>query len=287
MMVQAQEETGEHSTNPTYPHHTPTIIQPSTSQPQTKQKPRKIKRKDTKLPQAGGPTTNIADEALNEEMNDSLVRAATTASSLEAEQDSGNVNKAQSKATLSIRTSSGSSLMCQETIWDTIAHTRFENVSKFFNDSLLVGVNTPRSDKDSLKLKELMELCTNLQNMVLDLKTTKTTQAMEIKSLKRRVKKLEKKQRSRTYKLKRLYKVGLTVRVDSSDETSLGKDASKQERIINDIDVDEGITLVDKTVKNQWRFKDQVDAEMLFDVDDCNTPKLGRSGNTGPGRVTS
>ncbi|GKF94338.1 hypothetical protein Tco_0284038, partial [Tanacetum coccineum] len=31
---------------------------------------------------------NVADEAVNEEMDDSLMRAATTASSLEAEQDS-------------------------------------------------------------------------------------------------------------------------------------------------------------------------------------------------------
>ncbi|GKB29400.1 hypothetical protein Tco_0868801, partial [Tanacetum coccineum] len=33
MMVQAQEEVGEGSANPTDPHHTPTIVQPSTSQP--------------------------------------------------------------------------------------------------------------------------------------------------------------------------------------------------------------------------------------------------------------
>ncbi|GJT15219.1 hypothetical protein Tco_0873925 [Tanacetum coccineum] len=38
MMVQAQEEMGEGSANPTDPHHTPTIIQPSTSQPQKKHK---------------------------------------------------------------------------------------------------------------------------------------------------------------------------------------------------------------------------------------------------------
>ncbi|GKB77142.1 hypothetical protein Tco_0944037 [Tanacetum coccineum] len=43
------------------------------------------KRKDTKVPQPSGPTTNVADEAINEEMDDNLVRAATTASSLEAE----------------------------------------------------------------------------------------------------------------------------------------------------------------------------------------------------------
>ncbi|GJV34613.1 hypothetical protein Tco_1395013 [Tanacetum coccineum] len=67
-----------------------------------------------------------------------------------------------------------------------------------------------------------MELCTNLQKKVLDLEKTKTTQANEIDSLKRRVKKLEQKKRSRTHGLKRLYKVGLTARVESfRDEESL------------------------------------------------------------------
>nr|GEY29351.1 hypothetical protein [Tanacetum cinerariifolium] len=67
-----------------------------------------------------------------------------------------------------------------------------------------------------------MELCTNLQSRVHDLEKTKTTQALEITSLKRRVKKLKRKQRSRTHKLKRLYKVSLTARVDSfKDEQSL------------------------------------------------------------------
>nr|GFA87952.1 hypothetical protein [Tanacetum cinerariifolium] len=51
-----------------------------------------------------------------------------------------------------------------------------------------------------------MEFCTNLQSRVLALEKTKTTQALEITSLKRKMKKLEKKQRSRTYKLKKLYK---------------------------------------------------------------------------------
>ncbi|GJX58371.1 putative ribonuclease H-like domain-containing protein, partial [Tanacetum coccineum] len=91
-----------------------------------------------------------------------------------------------------------------------------------------------------------MELCTNLQKKDLDLETTKTIQSLEINSLKRRVKKLEKKQRSRTHKLRRLYKVGLSAKVISSDdEASLGdqEDASKQERKILDIDADEDITL--------------------------------------------
>ncbi|GJU26113.1 hypothetical protein Tco_1164734 [Tanacetum coccineum] len=67
MMVQAQEEMGEGSANPTNPHYTPIITQPSTSLPQKKQKPRKPKRKGTEIPQSSGPTEPIADEASNEE----------------------------------------------------------------------------------------------------------------------------------------------------------------------------------------------------------------------------
>ncbi|GJY75528.1 putative reverse transcriptase domain-containing protein [Tanacetum coccineum] len=47
MMVQDQEEVGEGLEMPTDPHHTSTIIQPSTSQPQKKQRSRRSKRKDT------------------------------------------------------------------------------------------------------------------------------------------------------------------------------------------------------------------------------------------------
>ncbi|GKE39182.1 hypothetical protein Tco_1462587 [Tanacetum coccineum] len=130
MMVQAYEEIGEGLANPTNPHHIPTITQPSSSQPKKKQKPRKP-RKESHVPHPSGPTTNVADETVNEEMDDSLVRVATTASSLEAEQDSGNIAKTQSKATpnepSSLGTSSG-------------------------------GVNTPLSGEDSMQLKELMDL---------------------------------------------------------------------------------------------------------------------------------
>ncbi|GKF03455.1 hypothetical protein Tco_0030378, partial [Tanacetum coccineum] len=93
------------------------------------------------------------------EEGDSLERAATTASSLEAEQVSGNITKTRSKATLNEptpqRTGSGSSPRCQNTIGDIIARTRFENVSKTSYDSPLGGVNTPLSDEDNMKLKEL------------------------------------------------------------------------------------------------------------------------------------
>ncbi|GJR99023.1 hypothetical protein Tco_0315532 [Tanacetum coccineum] len=78
------EEIGKGSANPTDPHHTPTIIQPST-QPQKTKRPRKPKRKDTQVPQPSDPSDNVADEDVYKELGDSLVRAATTTSSLEAE----------------------------------------------------------------------------------------------------------------------------------------------------------------------------------------------------------
>ncbi|GKB93229.1 hypothetical protein Tco_0979366 [Tanacetum coccineum] len=84
------------------------------------EKNRKPKRKDTQIPQSSGPTEHVADEAVYKELDDSLVRAATTASSLEAEQDSGGGPRRQ------------------ETMGDNIAQTRFENVSKHSNDPLLV-----------------------------------------------------------------------------------------------------------------------------------------------------
>ncbi|GJR53306.1 hypothetical protein Tco_1403827 [Tanacetum coccineum] len=65
----AQKEIGEGSAKPADPHHTPIITQPSSSQPQRKQKSRRPKRKDTEIPQYSVPSnpTNVVDEAINEE----------------------------------------------------------------------------------------------------------------------------------------------------------------------------------------------------------------------------
>nr|GEW94779.1 hypothetical protein [Tanacetum cinerariifolium] len=84
---------------------------------------------------------------------------------------------------------------------------------------------------------------------VFALETTKTNQELEIGSLKRRVKKLEKKTSKRTAKIKILYKIGSPGRIESLDEASLGdqEDASKQGRIIDNLDTDERVTLVDET----------------------------------------
>nr|GEW50969.1 hypothetical protein [Tanacetum cinerariifolium] len=101
-----------------------------------------------------------------------------------------------------------------------------------------------------------------------------TAQAKEISSLKRRVKRLKKK-RSGTHRLTRLYKVGLSARVESSaKEQSLGEeDASKKGRNIDGIDVDAEITLVDETVEDQGRFDHQemFDTSVLDDEEEVST----------------
>nr|GEU54769.1 ribonuclease H-like domain-containing protein [Tanacetum cinerariifolium] len=138
--------------------------------------PRKPRRKVTEIPQPSDLIEHVADEAVNEDIYDSLERAATTATSLDA--------------------------------------------------VVVPGAKKPWGI------------------LLLRLETTKTTKALEIDSLKRRVKKLERTKRSKTYRLKRLYKVGLSERMESSEDEDLGEeDASKQGRIA-DIDANKDIYLV-------------------------------------------
>ncbi|GJV15582.1 uncharacterized mitochondrial protein-like protein [Tanacetum coccineum] len=162
-----------------------------------------VDRKATEISQSSGPTTLVADETVHEERGDSMERAATTATSLDAEQGSGNIFRTQSTTTL--------------------------------NEPILHGTGScsgPRRQETILGDRPA-------QTRVLDLENVKDAQALEIKKLKKRVKKLESKKKSRTPQLKRrLFK----VRIESSAEKSLGdqEDSSKQGR--NEIDQDEGIS---------------------------------------------
>ncbi|GKD70687.1 hypothetical protein Tco_1324777 [Tanacetum coccineum] len=240
-MLASQAVEGEGSGQPTEPQHTHTTTSPShvepiitvasSSHPKKTHKHRKAKSKVTEIPQSSEPTNLDADEAVHEERGDSVERAATTAASLDAEQDSGNINRTQSTAIPNVPfpqgIGSGGSPRCQEAMGDTIAQTRSERVSTPSYDSPLLGVNTPGSDEERIELKELMDMCTKLSDRVLDLENVKDAQALEIKKLKKRVKKLERKNKSRTPQPKRrVYK----PRVESSEESLGEKDASKQGR---------------------------------------------------------
>ncbi|GJS91844.1 hypothetical protein Tco_0774480 [Tanacetum coccineum] len=57
-------------------------------------------KRAAKISQSSGPIPLVADETVIKEWEDKMERAVTTASSLEAKQDSGNINRTQSMATL-------------------------------------------------------------------------------------------------------------------------------------------------------------------------------------------
>ncbi|GKB26068.1 putative ribonuclease H-like domain-containing protein [Tanacetum coccineum] len=89
------------------------------------------------------PLKKVGDEVVHKELGNRMERAATTASSLEAEQDSGSGPK------------------CQDTILvDVDAQTRFEIIFKQSNDPPLSSGYTLGSGEDSMKQLELMDLCT-------------------------------------------------------------------------------------------------------------------------------
>ncbi|GJY80944.1 hypothetical protein Tco_0493695 [Tanacetum coccineum] len=77
-----------------------------------------------------------------------------------------------------------------------------------------------------------------------------------------RVKKLERRNKSKTLKLKRFRKVGRSVQVVSSEDEGLGaqEDASKQGRKIADLDADAEVTLVDEA-------QEKNDDNLMFDTD--------------------
>ncbi|GKF26043.1 hypothetical protein Tco_0081937, partial [Tanacetum coccineum] len=84
--------------------------------------------------------------------------------------------------------------------------------------------------------------------------------AIKIASLKKRVDKLEKRRKFRTTWLKRLKKVGTARRIESlNDSLGAQEDASKQGRIIKDIDADAEVTLVNETQERQ-------DEDLIFDT---------------------
>ncbi|GKA06896.1 hypothetical protein Tco_0686120 [Tanacetum coccineum] len=93
-----------------------------------------IKRgRDTKIPQFSGPLTKVGDEAVHKELGDRMERDATTASSLEAEQDNDTI------------------------LGDVNAQTRFEITSIQSIDPLLSSGYTLESGEDSINTLELMK----------------------------------------------------------------------------------------------------------------------------------
>ncbi|GJY06280.1 hypothetical protein Tco_0373334 [Tanacetum coccineum] len=104
------------------------------------QKPRKAKRTN-EISQSNGPIHLVTDETVYKECEDILERAATIITSLEAEQDGGNINRTQSMATL---------------------NESFTQRTDLGNGP---RINILGSGVDIMKLMELMEHCTKLSEL--------------------------------------------------------------------------------------------------------------------------
>nr|GEU78290.1 hypothetical protein [Tanacetum cinerariifolium] len=94
-------------------------------------------------------------------------------------------------------------------------------------------------------LQEALDACAALTRRVENLEYDKVAQALEITKLKRRVKRLEKGNKARVLKLRRLQKVRTSQRVDTSDDTMVD-DESNQGRMIDKMDKDDVIVLMDE-----------------------------------------
>ncbi|GJT96942.1 putative ribonuclease H-like domain-containing protein [Tanacetum coccineum] len=109
-----------------------------------------------------GRICTVGDEAVHKELGDRMERAATTASSFEAEQDSGNINRTQSMATLNepspLGTGSGSGPRCQDTILGGVdAQTRTTDDGEV---ELTASINGQKLEDDAEKeeLRDSMDI---------------------------------------------------------------------------------------------------------------------------------
>nr|GEY01695.1 hypothetical protein [Tanacetum cinerariifolium] len=75
-------------------------------------------------------------------------------------------------------------------------------------------------------IQNLMDTCTTLSRRVEHLELDKIAQALEITKLKQRVKKLERRNKLKLLKLRRLKRVGSAQRIDTSDDTVMDDDVT-------------------------------------------------------------
>nr|GEY04212.1 hypothetical protein [Tanacetum cinerariifolium] len=104
----------------------------------------------------------------------------------------------------------------------------------------------PQGAKFPIHIQQILNVCSALTRRVKNFKHDKAAQKLEIIKLKARVQRLERSNKVKSSKLRRLRKVGAFKRIESSDDI---EDVFNQGRMIDDLDKDEGIELVVTTAK--------------------------------------
>ncbi|GJS91713.1 putative ribonuclease H-like domain-containing protein [Tanacetum coccineum] len=184
------------------------------SSPQNTQSPRQPLQKDSQLPQTSVPIPNVADDAVFKERDGRVVRATTTAASLDAAPAS-----------------------------DPGAKKPWGDLTDFIpptpHDSPLLGGHTPGSDEGRPNINELMAICTNLSNRILALEQSKIAQDLVINKLQKKVKRLEKALRARTLGMK-LFKIGTSRRkgLDKENVSIQRRKSDKTKPMFKDSDFD-------------------------------------------------
>nr|GFA69850.1 hypothetical protein [Tanacetum cinerariifolium] len=122
-------------------------------------------------------------------------------------------------------------------------------------------------------LQEALDACVALTRRVKHLEYDKVAQALEITKLKRRVKKLERGNRVKVLKLRRLQKVRTSQRIDTSEDTVM-EDASNQGRMIDDLDKDDVVDLMDDKGEEKKEEEEDKPTKVQEVVDVVTTAKL-------------
>ncbi|GJR11084.1 putative ribonuclease H-like domain-containing protein [Tanacetum coccineum] len=229
---------------------------------------------DTKIPQSSGPPKKVDDEAVHKELGDRMERAATTASSLEAEQDSASLRRH-----LKLEDADGISSLPNTEIFEQLALMGYASDSdKLTFQTCLFKVQFSRVKDQQSQLSPitclslLIHLTTTtfitlqVASLEQDLKQTKKVYSNAYTKLIMRVKKLEHKVKSRQPRRRR--------RVVISDTEEDLEDPSKQGRRIAEIDQNPSISLVqDKgtswiQVDTGIQGRTSADTEILLDQEE-------------------
>nr|GEZ01138.1 hypothetical protein [Tanacetum cinerariifolium]GEZ02798.1 hypothetical protein [Tanacetum cinerariifolium]GEZ06516.1 hypothetical protein [Tanacetum cinerariifolium] len=125
----------------------------------------------------------------------------------------------------------------------------------------LIPASPQGADFPMSLLQTALDACAALTLRVKHLEHNKKAQTLDIIKLKKRVMKLERVNKVKAFKLRRLKKVGTSQRVKTSDDTII-EDVSNQERMIGELDRDEGVELIGQKEKTK-QVKDIVDDAQL------------------------
>nr|GEV48904.1 hypothetical protein [Tanacetum cinerariifolium] len=150
------------------PQPPPSTAQPTNEEPipnvvssshQKTQIPRQALNKVIELPHTSRPIPNVTYEAVYEEWDDRVERVVTTAASLDAEQASGNINRAQSTTMPNVPLpqgiSAGGSLRCQKAMGVPLLRLGVKDCSRFGDYKIEIKSQEARKEEKSRTLQPI------------------------------------------------------------------------------------------------------------------------------------